>query len=158
MTEARADPLPRRKVVTFSRFVDVYAACPSQIFFRKDMSCAGDFQFAEPGQSALKVTICPAMPIPPARPAAKRVAHSSTLPNIWAVASRLLIFQLVGHFVIGYFSHLVVPVCDVSDAFGFRPLRAATLPDQTEKELGQKVCVSTFLLIALTLVAWAKSV
>jgi hypothetical protein len=158
MTDAGPDPVPRRKAVTFNCVVDVYAARPSQIFFRRDMSYARDFQFAEPGQSALKVTTCPPTRSEPDQPAVPRVDHISTLPEIWAVASRLLIFALVGHFAIGYLSRLVVPVCEVSYAFGFRPLRVAAPPDQTAQELGHKVCTSTFLLIALTLVAWAKSV
>jgi hypothetical protein len=137
----------RERHVRFSSVVDVYAASPSQLFFKRDMSYAEDFQFAEPDRSALKSG--------PPLPATKRHPPVDVIrSSVAQISSKLVLMIVVGHLAIAHISSLVVPVCYVSLGTDLQAMRLAVPGGGAA---GLDICAVSLVLVSLTLVACFKS-
>lgn len=140
---AVAEPVlpPGRRKEAFNKLVYVCSARPSQLFFDRELTYSGDFEFAEPLHSALKNPIGTAL-----KPSPKRTKTS-------CVASRLLVLAVIGYWAIASFSSYMVPVCCVSLGSGFKTMTLAADPVPVDRGIQVGIVTFVALLIWLNLLS-----
>jgi hypothetical protein len=114
------------------------------------MTCAEDFEFAEPLRSALKNPIHTENTT--VKPAPR---HTKMLPpsGLSCLTSRLLVLALIGYWAIAYLSSYVVPICCVSLGSGFRTMTLAADPVPVDRGIQAGVVTFAAVLIWLNLLS-----